>query len=147
MLAYHFIIQVAFSYLGTFAFGLFINIPNRILNIASWIGSAGWTLYWIIFKLGYGAMLGNFLAAFLVGCLGIAFSIKKKTPSTMYNAALVPLVPGASGYQALVAFINHNTVLAVTKTVHVAMVAGAIALGYITSQMIAEIIYRRKRTS
>jgi uncharacterized membrane protein YjjB (DUF3815 family) len=42
------------------------------------------------------------------------------------------------------AFINHNYLLAISKTVTVSMVAGAITLGYVTAQLIAELIYRRK---
>ena len=144
MTLYHFLIQATFSYLGTFTFGLFINLPQKALNSSSLIGMAGWLLYWFIFKLGYGSILGNFMAALLVGILGLFCSIKKKIPTTMFSSGLVPLVPGASSYQALSAFINSETTTAISKTIHVAMVAGAIALGYVTAQMIADLIYKRK---
>ncbi len=144
MTIYHLLIQIVFSYLGTLTFGLFINIPKKALNSSSLIGCACWITYWFIFKLGYGTILGNFLAAFLVGIFGLFCSLKKKMPSTMFSSALVPLVPGASGYQALAAFINHETVIAISKTIHVAMVAGAIALGYVTAQMFADIVYKKK---
>ncbi|GBG95309.1 membrane protein [Ligilactobacillus salitolerans] len=144
MSLYHLLIQISFSYLGTMTFGLFINMPKKALNASSIIGAAGWMLYWFMFKFGLGSILGNFLAAFLVGLLGIVCSLTKKMPSTMFSTGLVPLVPGASGYQALAAFINHQTDLAISKTVHVMMVAGAIALGYVAAQMVADIIYQRK---
>ncbi|HJE96883.1 threonine/serine exporter family protein [Ligilactobacillus acidipiscis] len=147
MTFYHFFIQAAFSYLGTFTFGLFINLPKKALNISSLIGMVGWILYWFIFKFGYGSILGNYLAALLVGLLGIIFSFKKAMPSTMFSSGLVPLVPGASGYQALSAFINGETVLAISKTTHVAMVAGAIALGYVTAQMIVDLVNKKKKNS
>lgn len=145
MTLYHFLIQAAFSYLGTFTFGLFINLPKKALNTSSFIGMAGWLLYWFIFKFDYGSILANFMAALLVGLLGIFFSFKKQMPSTMFSSGLVPLVPGASGYQALAAFINGETTLALSKTIHVAMVAGAIALGYITAQMLSDIFYQKRK--
>lgn len=145
MTLYHFFIQAAFSYLGTFTFGLFINLPKKALNVSSLIGMFGWLLYWVIFEFGYGSILGNFIAALSVGVLGIIFSFRKEMPSTMFSTGLVPLVPGASGYQALAAFINGETTIAISKTIHVAMVAGAIALGYITAQMIADLVYKRKK--
>ena len=92
MTFYHFFIQATFSYLGTFTFGLFINLPKKALNISSLIGMVGWILYWFIFKFGYGSILGNYLAALLVGLLGIIFSFKKAMPSTMFSSGLVPLV-------------------------------------------------------
>lgn len=143
MFFYHLLIQLVFSYFGTFTFGLFINMPKKALNTSSLIGMVGWLLYWTIFNLGLGSILANFLAALLVGLLGIFYSLKKRMPTTMFSTGLVPLVPGASGYQALVAFINAQTTVAVSKTIHVAMVAGAIALGYITAQVFADIFYRR----
>lgn len=66
-------------------------------------------------------------------------------PSTMFVSGLVPLVPGASGYQALSAMINHSPMIAVQKTIHVAMVAGAIALGYVFSQVVVELMHQKKR--
>ncbi|MDF7638673.1 threonine/serine exporter family protein [Lactobacillus sp. ESL0791] len=142
---YHFIIQLTFSYLGTVAFGFFINLPKKALNVSGITASIGWILYWLIFEFQLGAILANFVAAFVVGLLGIFFAKKKKMPSTMFVSALVPLVPGASGYQAIEAFISHTTLLAIEKTVHVAMVAGAIAFGYVFSQVVAELLRARKK--
>lgn len=145
MFFYHLFIQLSFSYLGTLTFGLFINMPKKALHTSSLIGMLGWLLYWSIYRLALGSILANFLAALLVGLLGIFCSIKKKMTTTMFSTGLVPLVPGASGYQALAAFINAQTTVAVSKTIHVAMVAGAIALGYVTAQVIADVFYQKKR--
>ncbi|SCC00706.1 threonine/serine exporter family protein [Weissella bombi] len=145
MTLFHFIIQFVFSYLGTFTFGLFINVPKKMLNEASLLGGLGWIVYWVLFKLGGGSILGNFLGALVVGLGGIIFSIRKKAPSTIFSIpGLVPLVPGASAYQALTSFVNQQPVEALTQTIHVTMVTGAIALGYVTSQMISEIVYKKR---
>ncbi|WEV51835.1 threonine/serine exporter family protein [Lactobacillus sp. ESL0731] len=145
MTFYHFIIQVLFSYLGTVMFDLFINLPKNALNASGGIACVGWLVYWFMFEFGLGSILANFVAAFVVGSLGIIFAVKKKMPSTMFVSGLVPLVPGASGYEALAAMINHSPMIAVQKTIHVAMVAGAIALGYVFSQVVVELMHRKRR--
>ncbi|MDF7672222.1 threonine/serine exporter family protein [Lactobacillus sp. ESL0701] len=145
MTFYHFVIQVLFSYLGTIMFDLFINLPKTALNTSGSIACVGWLVYWFMFEFGLGAILANFVAAFVVGSLGIILAVKKKMPSTMFVSGLVPLVPGASGYQALAAMINHSPMIAVQKTIHVAMVAGAIALGYVFSQVVVELMHQKRR--
>ncbi|WEV71439.1 threonine/serine exporter family protein [Lactobacillus sp. ESL0785] len=145
MTFYHFIIQVLFSYLGTVMFDMFINLPKKAFNTSGTIACIGWLVYWFIFEFGLGAILANFVAAFVVGSLGIVCAVKKKMPSTMFVSGLVPLVPGASGYQALAAMISHSPMIAVQKTIHVCMVAGAIALGYVFSQVIVELMHQKRR--
>ncbi|WEV40489.1 threonine/serine exporter family protein [Lactobacillus sp. ESL0681] len=143
---YHFIIQALFSYLGTIMFGIFINLPKDALNAAGLIAGVGWLVYWFMVNFDFGAILANFVAAFVVGSLGILLAAKKKMPSTMFVIGLVPLVPGVSGYQAIAAVIDHSPMVALQKTIHVCMVAGAIALGYVFSQVVLELIKNRRHS-
>lgn len=56
---------------------------------------------------------------------------------------LVPLVPGATAYQAVRALVLGNFDQALSLTFRVAMVAGAIAVGFMMAQLLAEQTYRR----
>ncbi|WP_125579378.1 MULTISPECIES: threonine/serine exporter family protein [Lacticaseibacillus] len=138
------LIQVSFSYLSTIAFAIIINVPHRALNLAGWAGAIGWLVYWSLMQLATGRMLANLLGAFAIGICGLIFSRRKKMPVIIFNIpGLVPLVPGATAYQAVRALVLGNFDQALSLTFRVAMVAGAIAVGFMMAQLLAEQTYRR----
>ena len=140
------IIQVVFSYLATVAFGLFINVPRNALNLAGLSGMLGWMTYWLIMKAGIDSIFANFTAGLVVGLLGLIFSQIKHMPVTIFNIpGLVPLVPGASAYQALTLLLDGRTVLGLDKLFDVVMISGAIAIGYVCSQLISEVYFHYRR--
>lgn len=146
--------QVFFSYLATIAFAVMINAPRRVLNACGISGAVGWITYWTLFQLGTGKTLANLVGAFLAGVCGIIFSRMQKMPVIIYNIpALVPLVPGATAYQAIRVLVLDNLNEALQLLLRVIMVAGAIAVGFMLAQLMATITaqkryqIRRKRSS
>ncbi|SUP60822.1 Uncharacterized conserved protein [Weissella viridescens] len=70
----------------------------------------------------------------------------KRIPSTIFNIpGLVPLVPGASAYQALILLLSGNMDAANEKLFSVVMIGGAIAMGYVVSQLVSEQYFRYRR--
>lgn len=138
------IVQISFSYLATVAFAIIINVPRRALNLAGWAGAIGWLVYWLLlYQLGTGRMMANLLGAFAIGLAGMVFSRVKKMPVILFNIpGLVPLVPGATAYQAVRALVLGELNDAIQLTVRVVMVAGAIAVGFMLAQLVAELTYR-----
>ncbi|KRO18852.1 threonine/serine exporter family protein [Lacticaseibacillus saniviri] len=138
-----FLIQLSFSYLATVAFAICINVPRRALNFAGWAGAIGWICYWLLNTHGTGRMFANLIGAVAVGVCGIIFARIKKMPVIIFNIpGLVPLVPGATAYQAVRALALGNMDLAIQLGVRVIMVAGAIAVGFMVSQLLSELTYR-----
>lgn len=139
-----FLIQLSFSYVSTVAFAIIINVPHRALNFAGWAGAIGWIVYWVLtYDLQVGRMMGNLLGAFAIGLCGMIFSRIKKMPVIIFNIpGLVPLVPGATAYQAVRALVLGQIDKASKLTVRVAMVAGAIAVGFMLAQLLAEQTYQ-----
>ncbi|MFD1486165.1 threonine/serine exporter family protein [Lacticaseibacillus baoqingensis] len=139
------VVQISFSYLSTVAFAIIINVPRKALNLAGWAGAIGWLVYWVLlYDLQVGRMLANLLGAFAIGLCGMIFSRIKKMPVIIFNIpGLVPLVPGATAYQAVRALVLGQVMTASKLTVRVAMVAGAIAVGFMLAQLLAEQTYRR----
>lgn len=138
------VVQISFSYLATVAFAIIINVPRRALNLAGWAGAIGWLVYWLLlYQLGTGRMMANLLGAFAIGLAGMVFSRVKKMPVILFNIpGLVPLVPGATAYQAVRALVLGELNDAIQLTVRVVMVAGAIAVGFMLAQLVAELTYR-----
>lgn len=139
-----FVVQLSFSYLSTVAFAILINVPRRALNLAGWAGAVGWIVYWVLaYDCQVGRMLANLVGAFAIGCCGMIFSRIKKMPVIIFNIpGLVPLVPGGTAYQAVRALVLGQEAQAGKLTVRVAMVAGAIAVGFMLAQLLAEQTYK-----
>ena len=96
------VVQTTFSYLGTIAFAIMINIPRRALNACGLCGMAGWLTFWLLYQVGSGRMVANVMGSLILGVMGLYFARKKKMPAILFNIpGIVPLVPGATAYQAV----------------------------------------------
>lgn len=141
-----FIVQAIFSYFSTVAFGICINLPRRALVWCGIAGMLGWQVYWVLFNLGSGRMMANLFGALAVGMVGSILARYKRMPVIIFNIpGLVPLVPGGTAYRAVRNLVLGNISQAVTQSISVIMVAGAIAVGFMFAQILADIT--RKRSS
>ncbi|GKQ43478.1 membrane protein [Companilactobacillus sp. RD055328] len=141
------IIQIVFAFLSTIGFAIIINNPKRALLACGVVGAAGWIVYWILYNLQFGRVLSNFTGAFVAGFLGLIFARVKKMPAILFNIpALVPLVPGATAYQAVRTMVIGDMDKAIQLIVIVALVTGAIAMGYMMAQLVNDLIIKLKKT-
>lgn len=137
------LINAIFSFAATVGFGLIINLPRRALILCGVSGMCGWMMYFLLSHLGMGAMMSNLGGAFLVGILGIFFARWKKMPIINFNIpGIVPLVPGATAYQAVRQLVLGDLDEAMRLLLKVAIVCGAIAIGFLLAQSISEILSR-----
>lgn len=137
------LVQTAFSYLGTIAFAVMINIPRRALNACGLCGMAGWLTFWSLYRVGSGRMIANVMGSLILGLMGLYFARKKKMPAILFNVpGIVPLVPGATAYQAVYEMVLGSVSKAVIYTFRVLLVAGAIAVGFMLTSLISEIMTR-----
>lgn len=139
------IMHVAFSYLSSLGFGVIINVPRRALNACGFIGMLGWLTYLVIKNLEAGAMLANLGAALAIGLCSIFMARWQKMPTILFNIpSLVPLVPGGQAYQAVRYFALNDNTVALRYVVQVAMIAGAIAMGFFLAELLGQAYYRMK---
>ncbi|UQS84238.1 threonine/serine exporter family protein [Bombilactobacillus thymidiniphilus] len=142
---YHLLVQIILSFVGTIAFGLFIQVRKQELIWAGLSGCIGWMTYWLLVQISVGKIPANFIAALVVGIVGSILARIRRQPSTVFNIpGLVPLVPGASAYQALELFFNKKEATALTQIFHVVLLTGAIALGYVCAQVLSELLAKYK---
>ncbi|UQS82063.1 threonine/serine exporter family protein [Bombilactobacillus folatiphilus] len=143
----HLIVQISLSFIGTIAFGLFIQVPKNQLCWTGLAGCLGWTTYWLLIQIHVGSIPANFVGAFVVGIIGLILSRIRKQPSTVFNIpGLVPLVPGASAYQALEKFMSAQRNVALEQCFHVLLITGAIALGYVLAQLLGELWFAQRHS-
>lgn len=129
-------VQISFSFLATAAFAIITNVPRRSLIACGLSGSCGWMIYWGIVQAGGNIALGSLLGAMGVAAISYLFSKSLKMPVTIFNIpGMVPLVPGGLAYQAVRNLVIGNYTAAVYSAVQVVMIAGAIALGLVLSEV------------
>lgn len=130
-------IQFSFSFLATAAFAIITNVPRRSLVACGFSGAAGWIVYWTAEQFGASVALGSLLGALTVAATSFLFSRSLKMPVTIFNIpGMVPLVPGGLAYQAVRNLVIGNYIIAIESTVQVVMIAGAIALGLVLSEVL-----------
>lgn len=147
----NFIINFSFSFLSTVAFGVLTNIPRRALLASGLTGGLGWLAYIILETNGYGLALANFGATFVIGCISIFFSRRKKIPMIIFNVpSLVPLVPGGPSYQAVRELVLGNNYIAFENVMIVLITAGSIAAAFMMTSLVERLVlkwqvYRKTR--
>ncbi|QNQ81280.1 threonine/serine exporter family protein [Lactobacillus sp. PV034] len=137
------IINFSFAWVASVGFALIINVPHRALLLCGLSGAAGWMAYWWDIQFHFGRLGSNLLGALVVGILGIFFARIKKCPVTVFNIpGIVPLVPGVPAYQAVRAMVEGKMAEAEDLLLKVAIVAIAIAMGFMLAQMVGEVFFR-----
>lgn len=141
-------LQISFSFLATAAFAIITNVPRRSLVGCGCSGAAGWLVYWITTQLGANVALASLLGALIVAAISFMFSRLLKLPVTIFNIpGMVPLVPGGLAYQAVRNLVVGNYIIAIQSLVQAVMIAGAIALGLVLSEVLNHNIknFRQKK--
>ncbi|EOL45937.1 threonine/serine exporter family protein [Enterococcus caccae] len=140
--------QFSFSFLAAAAYAIITNVPRRSLIACGISGASGWMFYWFAIQLGANAALGSLLGALSVAAVSFVCSRKLKLPVTIFNIpGMVPLVPGGLAYQAVRNLVIGNYETAIASMVQAIMIAGAIALGLVLSEVLNHNIrnFREKR--
>ncbi len=136
----HLLAQAICSYGATMGFAICINVPRRALNVAGLAGMASWLTYEGAVMIHVGRVLGSLLGAFIVGICGLVFAKIKHMPVILFNIpAMVPLVPGGTAYEAVRYLALGQLNQAMKLTVLVAMIAAAIAVGFMLAQIFTEL--------
>lgn len=130
------VIQISFSFFATAAFAIITNVPRRSLVWCGLSGAFGWMIYWICVEFGGSPAFGSLLGSLGVAFTSDLFSKRLKMPVTIFNIpGMVPLVPGGLAYQAVRNLVIGSYQDAASYAVQAIMIAGAIALGLVLSEV------------
>ncbi|GKT02743.1 threonine/serine exporter family protein [Furfurilactobacillus sp. WILCCON 0119] len=149
----HLLVEAILAYVATVGFGIILNIPRRALNVAGWIGTAGWVTYELIMMMDHnngtnwslmsGAML---TAGFLIGILSNWAARLKHMPMILFNIpSLVPLVPGGQAYQVIRNLVTNHVPQALSYLGQVIIIAGMIALGFLLAELVVRLEQRGRQ--
>jgi len=136
-----FLVQFAFSFFSSAAFGIIANIPRRALLASGFTGAIGWIIYFYLNQFFHSGAFSNFVAAFMIGCLSIFFSKKQKMPMIIfYIPGLIPLVPGGPSYEAVRAFALGDPNVGFEKLMFVMATAISIVGGLLMTSLAEQLV-------
>ncbi|MEW9667916.1 threonine/serine exporter family protein [Ammoniphilus sp. 3BR4] len=137
--------QLSTSFLASVAFGIIFNAPKASLAICGLVGMAGWMIYFLLVQYQVEQALATLAGAFFVAVFSQFFSRKYKTPSIIFSVmGIIPLVPGGLSYDAMRNFVENDYSEALQLAARAFMISGAIAFGLVFSEVINQLIKRRK---
>ncbi|ELQ6216745.1 threonine/serine exporter [Cronobacter dublinensis] len=119
-------------------FAMVFNVPRRALLWCALLGAVGHGSRNVMMMLGLNIEWGTFLAATLVGCIGIQWSRWYLAhPKVFTVAAVIPMFPGISAYSAMISAVKIShfgysdplMVSLVTNFLKAASTVGALSIG------------------
>jgi uncharacterized membrane protein YjjB (DUF3815 family) len=131
--------QLFTSFIATAAFGILFHAPRRSLLQCGFVGMLGWLVYYATTD-SMGPVTASLLATALIGIVSQGFARLYKMPVIIFSVAgMIPLVPGGMAYNAMRQFVQHNYPQALELAISTLMIAGAIAVGLVLSEVINQI--------
>ena len=129
--------QFILSFFASMGFGILFNAPRRALMQCGLTGAAGWLTYYIFINMDTNQILASFAGGIILTAVSIFNSRKLKMPVVIFiTCGIIPLVPGGTAYQAMRNVVLEDYQLAFSFGMEAALIASAIALGIITSEMV-----------
>ncbi|WP_456272229.1 threonine/serine exporter family protein [Bacillus sp. AK031] len=137
--------QIITSFIASAAFGIIFNAPRESLVKCGSTGMFGWIIYIVMTMKDVDLVLATVTASFLVAVLSQIYSKIYKTPIIIFSVAgIIPLVPGGMAYDAMRNFVQNDYNAAINLAAKAFMISGSIAIGLVFSEVINQVIRKRK---
>lgn len=136
-----FVYQFIISFFASLGFGILFNAPRRALVSCGLAGAAGWLAFYTFMNFEVGQILSSFAGGIVLTAVSIYNARFLKMPLVIFiTCGIIPLVPGGIAYQAMRSVVLEDYELAISFGIEAALIASAIALGIITSEMFYSLI-------
>lgn len=136
-----FVYQFVLSFFASMGFGILFNAPRRALISCGLTGAAGWLVYFSFMNAEVNQIVASFAGGIVLTAVSIYNARYLKMPVVIFiTCGIIPLVPGGIAYQAMRNVVLENYQLAISFGIEAALIASAIALGIITSEMIHSLV-------
>lgn len=140
------IAQLVTSFLASAGFGIIFKVPKNSIIKCGFVGMVSWFVYLVFLSNNFDSVSASLIAAFVVGWISQIFAKRYKTPVTVFIiGGIIPLVPGGLAYDAMRSFVENEYDLAISKSTKTLLIAGAIALGLIFSEVVNQILKKKKK--
>ena len=144
----NFLAQGIYSFFCVFGFSVILNLPRRLIGIASFSGVVGWLMYIFLQQTTSNFILPAFIGSICVGIIGELFAILLKHPATLFTIpGIIPFVPGYGIYYMMYHIVNQDFDAAMTEGGTALFTAISIACGIVLATSIMRVLrpFIRKR--
>jgi uncharacterized membrane protein YjjB (DUF3815 family) len=136
-----FLIQGVYSFICVLGFSIILNLPRRLLFIASISGMVGWLMYIFVQNFTSNFILPAFIGSIFVGLLGELFAILLKHPATLFTIpGIIPFVPGYGIYYTMYHIVNQDFDAAMTQGATALFIAISIACGIVLATSVMRLL-------
>ncbi|GGJ91536.1 membrane protein [Lentibacillus kapialis] len=133
--------QLITSFIAAAGFGVLFNAPKRALIQCGIVGMSGWILFYSLSTAGMDIVPATVFGAILAGILSQICARMFKMPVIIISVSgIIPLVPGGVAYDAMRHFVENDYYTAVQLSAKVMLLAGAIAIGLMFSEVANQIM-------
>lgn len=120
------------AFAGSYSFAILFNSPRKQRSTGGLTGAVGWVAYLAFLNYGLSRLSATFAAAVVVAIISETAGRLRKAPVTIFLLpGIIPLVPGADAYLAMLAFSRGDWASGIDITVKTLFLAAAIAGGSI----------------
>ncbi len=96
-----------FSAIAAVGFSLIFNVPQRLLFLCAIGGALAHSFRTLLLLSGTTIVPASFLAAALVGLIGVYWSRKYLVPRPVFTvASIIPMIPGTYAFQAMISLFS-----------------------------------------
>lgn len=145
MLVHNIFVHFFTSFIASACFGVVFNAPKKSLLQCGFVGSIGWCIYIYLVTYHTNAIVASLAGAVVIAMISHYCSRIYKTPMIIFSVAgIIPLVPGGLAYDAMRNFVENDYSTALALAAKAMMIAGAIGIGLVISEVIFQIIMKIK---
>lgn len=96
-----------FSAIAAVGFSLIFNVPQRLLFLCAMGGALAHSTRTLLLLSGGSIVISSFIAAALVGWIGVYWSRKYLVPRPVFTvASIIPMIPGTYAFQAMMSLFS-----------------------------------------
>ncbi|WP_053957032.1 threonine/serine exporter family protein [Inediibacterium massiliense] len=140
-------LQFIFSFLATIGFAILFNIPQKSIIKASFVGGCGWIAF-VYWRENFGSLIAaSFVGASVVAIISEIFARKfKETVTVFVIPGIIPLVPGAGMYYAMLAAMEKDFSKFSVVGSETMFMAGGIAAAILLVSSITRMFFEFKKS-
>ncbi|EKT57448.1 threonine/serine exporter [Providencia sneebia] len=130
--------DMALAAIPAIGFAMVFNVPIKALKYCALLGAIGHGSRMVLMSLGLNIEWGSFIAAIMIGVIGIQWSRWWLAhPKVFTVAAVIPMFPGISAYTAMISVVKISHLgytpelfeTLVTNFLQASFIVGALSIG------------------
>ena len=88
-------------------FAVLFNVPKRTITVIALLAALGGSIKLILMHFGINIIVGSLVGSTIIGLLSIPAAHNKHAPPLVFSIpAVIPMIPGAFAYKAMLGFIQ-----------------------------------------